>query len=207
MIKRAFKLKSKIDFNRLDINLLQKKIIDLGTFLVMDEDTLALQIITHRAGRKEYIVLIPGKVSFIIINVSERSKDVLLKALEKINKWLKLSNNTLREIKALIDLYLFIDTFNKGEIKARVKELLEKNINYIRQIDPRILKNMLTSIADAVVNVVVEDISSNAEFPKKVLQCFSMSELKEIFKHELMITEAKSYALRILKNSLKEFIH
>jgi len=206
MIKRAFKLRNRIEFNKLDINLLQKKIIDLGTFLVMDKDTLALQIITHRAGRKEYLVLIPGKVSFIIMNVSERSKDALLKALEKINRWLKLSNNALREIRALIDLYLFIDTFDKGKIKARVKELLEKNIGYISQIDPRILKNMLMDLADAVVNVAIEEIASDIEFPRKVLQYFSMSELKEIFKHEVMITEAKSYALRILKNSLKEII-
>ena len=206
MIKRAFKLRNRLEFNKIDVNLMQRAIIDLGAFIVLDKDTLAVQIVTHISGRKEYLVLIPGATSFIIMNISERSKEVLLKALEKVSKWLKLNKKNMREIKALIDLYLFIDTFDKGIIKNEVKKLIEENIDHIKRLDPRILKNLLGSIAEAAVNVAIEDIASSVEFPQRSLQYFNLKELKEIFKHEIMVTEAKSYALRLLKNNLRELI-
>ncbi len=207
MIKRAFKLKNQIEFDKIDVNILQRDIIDYGTYIVMDKDTLALQIITHIAGRKEYVILIPGRNSFIILNISEKSRDVLLKALKKIGEKIPISNEALKEIRAIMDIYLFIDTFDKGIIKSKVKDIIEKNIEVLSKLDKRLLKNLLPCISESIVNIVLEDLFYNTAFPKKALEYFDKDELKRIFLNEIMITDAYSYALRLLKSHLRESLN
>lgn len=204
MIKRVFKLRNKIEYNKIDVNLLQKKLIDIGAYPVMDKDTLALQIITHIAGRKEYIILIPGKTSFIILNASERSKDVLLKALEKITNEVGLDKKALKEIRAIMDLYLYLDTFDKGLIKAKVKEIIESIFDALENIDEDLLRNLIKVLPDVIVDTALEKLFRELPIPEKTLQYFTLEELREICHHEIITSEAKAYAIRIIKNHFKK---
>ncbi len=203
MIKRAFKLKNDLGFGQHDVEKLQGEIINDDIFILIDKDTNAVQIITHINGRKEYLVLIPGKPSFIVMNIDEKGKDKFIYALKELAKIIRINDKAVKEVEVILQLYLSLEKIDKGVLKQKVRELIEENAQAFQQIrNKNLIDTLIPFLAKGFARAIINEIFTPNIFPEEVLRTFSIEELYEIFEEELILDEVESYALRILKNKL-----
>jgi len=202
-VKRAFKLRKHFEIDRRYLEVFLGKPINDDVFLVLDKDTDAIQLITHVCGKKEYLVLIPGKPSFIILNLSKDCSELLIKALRVLSQSVNISDEVIEEIDILIDLYLSLDVIAKGKLKLKTKEIVEYLTPILSQIDDRIiLENMIPYLVKGITKAAIRKLFTPDYFSNKVINAFTLDELYDIFEQEILTQEVENYVLRLLKTKL-----
>ena len=169
-------------------------------YFVQDKYTDALQIVTHVNGKKEYIVLVPGNPSFVIINASTKSKPLLINALHAISDIVNLKEEVLNEIEIIFDLYLSLENIGTGLLKEKVKETISEIEPFLKSLRIDLLVALLPNIAKGIVKYVIKSTFNTSYFPQKVLSYYTEDELLDIFEQELLVGEIEGYALRLLKS-------
>ena len=204
MIKRAFKLKRAITFPPISINILENMKLNDDVYIVIDEETEALQILYHGGGEKEYIILVPGDPAFVVLKLSKNGKKNLLDAISKLVQYFKLDKTLIEEIEAISEIYLLLDELTKKSMKNKAKEILDNISPLIREIKDRdVLEEIISALKIAIPRIAARKIINDIEIPERVMKYFSREELIRIFMEELPTKEIESYIWRFIKKLIE----
>ncbi len=203
MIKRVFKLNS--TFKGLGRQtFLERKRVQDSVEIVPDKETGALKLVYKESREGEYIILVPGEPSFIVIKISRAGFDALLNALRELVKTGVLERGSIDEIECIAELYLLLEKVSREQLKIVVKEVIEKEVAKILESisDEDFLVEFLPSLKTIVPRVSARKILKRLDSLEKVRRCFSDDELERIFVEELVLGDVESFVWRFVRKYL-----
>ena len=150
MIKRVFKLKNRInEFDKFTSDSLRTARYDVK--LILDNEIGVLKILYETGKESEYIVLIPGDPSFIIIKASEKGINTLLNSLEESLRGI-ISEQSIREIKSIASLYMILEKCRKDMVKLLVKEVTNEFLGFLVHVEDRDLLEEIIRYAPEIIS-------------------------------------------------------
>ena len=204
MIKRVFKLKNIFRglSHQIDLKKLQ---IEDGVKMLVDEETNALKLTYKRDREEEYIILVPGDPSFVVMKISKKSLGAIFNAFRELVKARILEEALEEEVTCIVEVYLLLDKITKEQLKMTIREIIEKEVVKVIEAvrDEDFLIEFLPHLKTIVPRVAARKILKKINLSEKVRKCFSYDELEKIFVEELVIGDAESFTWRFIKKFIK----